>query len=969
MQTVANYRLGGAFVLPIPPRAALALLVLCALAGAGFGCRSMDAVSGSPAGTSLAGQWRFELDRKDVGIGEQWFGRELAERIQLPGALQHQGYGDEISTDTPWVASLIDLRWARKAKYSKYTQPGNVLVPFFLTPPRHYVGAAWYQRDIEIPTAWRGRRVVLTLERPHWETRVWLDDTPLGSNRSLATPHVYDLGTDLTPGRYRLTIRVDNRMIVDVGIDAHSISDETQTCWNGIVGRLELSATSPVWIADVRVFPNVEKRSALLKVRIGNATGKPGEGSLTANGQSRPVTWDAQGSEAQIEVSLGDDARLWDESDPALQEVTVALKGENADDARTVRFGLRQVGTDGLYLTMNGRRFQARGTLECAIFPLTGYPPTDVESWRRIIHTCKEYGLNHMRFHSWCPPEAAFAAADELGFYLQPECGIWARGGTRLGDGQPVDQWLYEETDAILAAYGNHPSFVFLAHGNEPSARPEFLADWVRYVKEKDPRRLCTSATGWGSTPEDQYDAALAVGGRQGRRIRGASGWRGSDFSRGAAPSKVPIISHEIGQFCAYPNFKEIAKYTGALKPGNLMIFRDFAKAGGILEQNEQIARASGRLQVLCYKEEIEAAMRTKGMAGFQLLDLHDFSGQGTALIGVLDAFWDSKGYVTPQEYRRFCNTTVPLARLIRRIYTTAETLETDVEISHFGPAPLEDAQPYWRLIGADGKVAAVGELPTLTIPLDNGTPLGRVQIDLSKLEAPKEYRLVVGLKGTPFENDWSIWLYPASVQLPSPQGVTVVPQLDDATRALLEKGRTVILFPEQIGGGNPPVSFIPIFWNNQLFPNERKQTLGLLCDPAHPALAQFPTRACSDWSWEPIVERARAFDCTGLPAELHPIVQIIDDWNTGRKLALVFECRVGPGKLLVCGTDLALRAERSPAARQLWYSLLTYAAGPDFAPTVTLSAEQVQSMLDRQPATGRAPRGNRPLTDLTPDN
>ena len=952
---------------PSPLRRLMVLSVLCAAATTA--CKSMDSASPSRDGVSLAGQWRFALDREDAGVEGQWFNRDLADRIQLPGALQFQGYGDPISTTTPWMAKLIDKQWHTKEKYGPYIQPGNVLVPFFLQPERHYLGAAWYQRDIEIPAAWRGRRVVLTLERAHWETQVWVGDKPLGNNRSLGAAHVYDLGTGLTPGRHRLTIRVDNRMIVDVGADAHSISDETQTCWNGLAGRLELSATSPVWIADVQVHPDVTKKSAVIKVRLGNATGKAGQGTLTAGNQSQTVTWDAEGGKAQIEVSLGAQAKLWDEFDPALHEVTVALQSEGVADARTVTFGLRQVGTEGLYLTMNGKRFIARGVLECAVFPLTAYPPTDVYSWRRIIRICKEHGLNHMRFHSWCPPEAAFVAADELGFYLQPECGIWARAGTTLGRGDPADKWLYEETDAILAAYGNHPSFVFMAHGNEPSAHTEFLAAWVRYVKEKDPRRLYTSATGWGPTPENQFDAALAVGGRQGKRIRGDIGWRGKDYREGVAPTKVPIISHEIGQFCAYPNFDEIAKYTGVLKPGNLMIFRDFAAAGDILKQNRQIAHASGRLQVLCYKEEVEAALRTKGQSGFQLLDLHDFPGQGTALIGVLDAFWDSKGYVTPEEYRRFCNTTVPLARLAKRVFTTAETLETDVEISHFGRAPLENATPYWKLVGADGKIAAGGDLPALTIPLDNGTRLGRVQVDLSKLEAPKEYRLIVGIKGTPFENDWSIWLYPAEADVAVPQGVTVATSLDDATRAELEKGGVVVLVPDRIGRAHPPVSFTPIFWNNQLFPNEKRQTLGLLCDPKHPALAQFPTREHSEWNWEDIVNRARAVDCAGLPAEVRPVVQIIDDWNTGRKLALVFECRIGSGKLLVCGADLPKLADRSPAARQLWRSLLAYVTGSSFQPKATLTADQVQALLDQETPAKRAPQGDKPLTDLTPDN
>jgi hypothetical protein len=243
------------------------------------------------------------------------------------------------------------------------------------------------------------------------------------------------------------------------------------------------------------------------------------------------------------------------------------------------------------------------------------------------------------------------------------------------------------------------------------------------------------------------------------------------------------------------------------------------------------------------------------------------------------------------------------------------------------------------------------------------------VQIDLSKLEAPKEYRLVVGLKGTSFENDWSIWLYPARVDVTIPPDVTVVTRLDAPARAQLEKGGAVILFPERIGRAHPPVSFIPIFWNNQLFPNERRQTLGLLCNPNHPALAQFPTREHSEWNWESIVQGARAFDCTGLPRELRPLIQVIDDWNTGRKLALAFECKVGSGRLLVCGADLPKLADHSPAARQLWRGLLAYGAGANFAPAVSLTADQVQDLLAREAPAGRAPQGVKPLTTLTPDN
>jgi hypothetical protein len=584
--------------------------------------------AGEQRSFSLAGAWQFAVDREGKGIEERWFGRELPDRVRLPGAMQSQGFGDPVSAETAWTGGMAD-RWAKGPEYEQYRKPGNIKLPCFLTPDRHYVGAAWYRKEIDIPVSWEGRRVVFTLERAHWQTRAWLDDRDLGSRDSLCVPHVYDLGIGVAPGRHVLTLRVDNRMIVDVGAMAHSVTDHTQGNWNGVVGQIEMSSGPAVWLRDVQAYPDVGRRSVRLKVRIGNATGKAGEGRIEAGGQRAAIHWNAGGGEAEIEVPLGEGAKPWDEFQPAMQATEVVLAGDGVGDRRTVAFGLREIRADGRALSINGRSTFLRGTLECCIFPLTGFPPTDVESWRRIIRVCKEHGLNHIRFHSWCPPEAAFVAADELGFYYQVECGVW----TQPGNGGAIDQWIYDESERIVRAYGNHPSFVLLTHGNEPHGpkREEYLAKWVNQWKQKDPRFLVTSGSAYPQLPENQYHVF--------HRCRGPHGWLGKDYRRDVEELEVPVIVHEMGQWCVYPNFDEIAKYTGPLKARNFEIFRESLEAHGMLDRWRDFLKASGRLQALCYKEEIEGALRTPGIAGFQLLDLHDFPGQGTALVGVLDAF------------------------------------------------------------------------------------------------------------------------------------------------------------------------------------------------------------------------------------------------------------------------------------------------------------------------------------------
>ena len=208
--------------------------------------------SGSNPPIQLDGKWRFQLDRENAGVKERWFDRRLKGELTLPGSLPAQGIGDGISVSTKWTGDIIDSTWFNAPEFERYRRPGNVKVPFWLQPNNYYAGAAWYQRDIEIPAGWNGKRVVLFLERPHWETRVWCDVREIGSNTSLSTPHTYDLGTSLPPGRHQLTIRVDNSLVVDIGVNSHSISDHTQGNWNGIVGRMELNATAPVWIDEDR---------------------------------------------------------------------------------------------------------------------------------------------------------------------------------------------------------------------------------------------------------------------------------------------------------------------------------------------------------------------------------------------------------------------------------------------------------------------------------------------------------------------------------------------------------------------------------------------------------------------------------------------------------------------------------------------------------------------------------------------
>ena len=511
--------------------------------------------------------------------------------------------------------------------------------------------------------------------------------------------------------------------------DAHAVSDALGSTWNGIAGRIELRSTPQVWLSDVQAFPNVADKTVRLKIAIGNLSGKPGEGTLTAGSVKSTVRWEESGGTAELFVPLGEDAKTWDEFQPHLHRLNVALASPAGEHAKEIVFGLREITWRGKDPLINGKVVNFRTTHFGLDFPLTGYPATDVESWKKIIRRCQEFGLNGIRFHSCCPPEAAFTAADELGFYLQPECGLWA---PFYPDGV-FTRYLEEETPLLLRAYGNHPSFVMFSPSNEPAGRyTQVTPQWAKRWYESDPRRLYSGGTGW-NRPEQVFGGAQVAGlVRFGKgELRNITGWFGEDFRTALENVEIPVLAHEIGQWCAYPDFSVINKFTGYLRPSNYRIFRHIAETNGLLEQNQDLAWASGKFQLACYKEELEANLRTPGLAGHQMLDIRDYLGQGTALIGVLDAFWDPKSYVTGKEFRRFHSQTVPLARLKQRTFTTGDTLECETEIYHFGKEPIAGAKPWWKIVSADGTAVMSGKWDARDIPIGKNIALGHVSAAL----------------------------------------------------------------------------------------------------------------------------------------------------------------------------------------------------------------------------------------------
>ncbi|MDD4190783.1 MAG: glycoside hydrolase family 2 TIM barrel-domain containing protein [Mangrovibacterium sp.] len=915
----------------------------------------------------LAGEWHFAADPNDEGIAGEWYSGELKDAVILPGSMNSNGKGNDVNLQTEWTGQVVDSTFFKSPAYEKYRQPGTFKVPFWLQPLKHYQGAAWYQKEVAIPKDWKERQIELFLERCHWETRLWVDHREAGMRNSLGTPHVYDLTSLLTPGKHILTICVDNRIKeIDPGINSHSVSDHTQTNWNGIVGELLLKAYPLVNIRNIQIYPNVPDKKITAKIDVSNQTGKATSVSLTLKADGAGTiperladfNLDAGDTVLTVDYPMGDDVKLWNEFHPFLYELTATLTNASSEVTDTCRttFGMREFRAEGRQLVVNRHPVFLRGTLECAIFPKTGYPATGEEEWSRIFRICRAHGLNHMRFHSWCPPEAAFVAADKAGFYLQVECSSWANQSTTIGDGKPFDQYLYEESERMIRAYGNHPSFCMMTYGNEPRGenQNDFLGKFVSYWKSKDNRRIYTSGAGWPILDVNDYlnspEPRIQRWGEGMESIINAEPPKTDyDWSDFINRYPQPVVSHEIGQWCVYPDFKEIANYDGPIRARNFEIFQEMLKANGMEQLADSFLLASGKLQALCYKADIEAALRTPDMGGFQLLDLHDFPGQGTALVGVLNAFWDEKGYITPEEYSRFCNSTVPLARMKKKIFTNNETFAASVEVAHYGEKPLTACVPEWKITCQNGETVHSGTLAQRDIPLGNAFQLGVISLPLNSITTPEKLTLEVRVDA--WSNQWDFWVYPAKKEkIAGSEKIRIVSDLDPQTTSFLQNGGAVLLTlrkgslaPEM--GGEVAVGFSGIFWNTAWTNGQPPHTLGILCDPKHPALAQFPTEYHSNWQWWDAMSHAQAINLSSLPAGLKPVVRIIDDWFTNRPLGLIIEAKVGNGKLLISGVDLKIDLAKRPEGQQLLYSLQQYMAGEKFNPKTEIEPKKVSAL------------------------
>lgn len=955
----------------------------------------------------LNGKWHVVLEDGTTG------------QMDLPGTLDENGIGHRDVGANQWHPDAVLGNAA-----GEIDKDAPIATRF--TRRHTYEGEARISRKITVPDYGTTDRLFVLAERAR-ALRLLVDGEACSVFRqgTLSTPYIFEL-TGAAPGEHEFTFLSDNSypgMPKAAIYYSSAATDETQTNWNGILGECSMYTRPQNFIDSLRVYPRAVKKEEknkaggyVLDVCVELAPGAKKvykdakiilQSEALAAGEledtqtlTEIISYSGEGlAEAGTDkeenpktmeiwfrdLPLRENVKLWDEDEGNLYEMAVTLdngmsaedKGGSTAECRT-RFGIRSFGDNGSgRLALNGRAIFLRGEANCAEYPETGHPPMTIPEWKEMLLKYRSYGINFVRFHSHCEPEAAFAAADELGMLLQPELSHWDPKDA-FGTEESYRYYRAELVD-LLKTYANHPSFVMLTLGNELQAQDEGrerMRELVRTAKRMDPTRLYANGSNAfygeeGCDPESDFYTSQSC---KDVVIRGTfSGMRGylnenypsADRTYDEAMAEIrkeyqkPVFSFEVGQFEVLPDFEELESFHGISDPVNLKLIKKRVEERGLLPTWEKYVEATGELSRLAYREEIEAAMRTRELSGISLLGLQDFPGQGTALVGMMNSHLEPKPYdfARPERFREFFQECRILVKLPHYTYEAGERLIAEVEAANFGKRNIEGVF-CWTLAGkksvsengncepaeikSKNTVIATGEDTEITICRPGSyTEVGSLDIPLDFVE--KNTALTLKVRIGDSISAYPIWVYRKTTPV-CPENVYETRAFDVKTREILQNGGRVYLSPDADKESLPnsiKTQFTTDFWSVGTFADQ-EGGMGQLIDTEHPIFKEFPTDFHTDWQWW-IMATKRAVI---LPHPMKTIITEMDSYAFLRPMAQMIEFRCLKGKVLLSTMELH-KSQQYPEVRALQASIYTYLSGENFEPAEEITEEEL-SMLVR---------------------
>ena len=821
--------------------------------------------------------------------------------------------------------------------YTLQRYPQASYVPDMALP--NIVGSFVYKRSFKLSEVCENAE--LWLGGVQNTAAAWINGVYLGRHEGYSSDFTFAIPADvLEVGENRITLVVSNIRLK--GYAERPVSGLTSRaaneCTGGIYGDVELrfhkDGLRDVWVTtaeDVSAFT------------VNTDGGKDAEKTVTIyDGKKRVASAVIPAGETAVTIAAEGFA-LWSPESPKLYKAVV----ETANQKMENRFGIRRLAAKGTKLYLNNKPYFFCGICEHCYHPITVHPTRDKNYYRRVLRILKELGFNSIRFHTYVPMVEYMEAADELGMIMEIET---------------PNNTHYEEWKDIVRMTRRYTAPVMYSSGNEMTINPNYVEHLRKCAElvhaETDALFSPMSALRsieYAFKPEDELvDEPFPYSPKRLADVAAFSDVYNSyslsqtSYTTDIGNPKVidkrnavfqkPVLSHEICIHGTYVDLSLKDRYKGS-RIGETELFTSVERHladKGLLDRANTYYRNSAKWQILQRKHCFEVVRRNESFAGYDFLgDIDTHWHTFGYCVGMMNEFYELKAGETVQNVRRYNSETVLLTDLPRcRNFAAGEKLDVPVLVSNY-KEDMDKAVLTLR-VADDSKVYQRRTLHLSDIKAGEITKLYTLSFNMPKVEEPTRIKICATIAGgnVDAENEWELYVFPKAKKLSKPRNLTVAENMsaEELIKAMKD-GKNVLL----LSAGPFPNRQIDFQLSVAGRTNGHLATV--IAD--HPLMRELPNDGFCGWQFREMMNGGQSVILDNPDLPYAPIIEMASSYKNARPEALVFEYRIGNGKLLVSALDLK---ENDPGACWLKEKMTAYAASDEFEPECSVSVETVAS-------------------------
>ena len=872
-------------------------------------------------------------------------------KCPVPGYFEDMG---DIFRSTPLHTKLS---WNPLYTLQRYPQTGYC--PDMALP--NPVGCFCYVRSFSVSDASEFKNAELCVGGAQNRLSAWINGTYLGTHEGYSCEFALKIpeGT-IVEGENRITLAVsNNRLAGYMGRPVSGLTSRAANeCTGGIWGDVEIRGFEH-GLRDAHVSVAEDLSAFTVKCIGGENAEKRVE--ITYEGEF-VLAVEIPAGENEITLPA-DGFDRWSPDSPVLY----GLKVSAGEDAVELRFGIRRMTSKGMRLYFNGKPYFFRGICEHCYHPITVHPTREKNYYRRLIRTIKDLGFNSIRFHTHVPMPEYMEAADELGIVIEVET---------------PNNTTYEEWLEIINASRRHPSVCAFSSGNEMVIDEDYIEHLravAKYVHTESDALMSPMSAMRGieyhsfgdlrvETPFPHNPKRLAALDEFCDLYNSYSNAQTSYSSSEGDPATIdyknsiysrPLLTHEICIHGTYIDLSLKDRYRGS-RIGDTEFMSSVEKHladVGILDRANLYYRNSVRWQMMLRKHCFETVRRSHTFAGYDFLgDIDTHWHTFGYCVGMMNEFYELKPGESRENVLRYNSDTVLLCDLPKNpCYNTGDRVALPILVSNYGDA-LDSATLNVRVKAGNDVIfrreIRIGEL-------ENGkiSELYTADFVIPRADKPIKLTLTATLSGgnTDAENTWELYAFPkceaVSERTLKAKGVTVASEMTlSELSERMSRGESVVLF------GAGPFKTSPVSFQLSVAGRTNGHLATVIAD--HPLMRDLPNDGFCAMQFRGMMTGAKAA-ILDLKKEPHdPIIDIASSYKNAHREAMLFEYKIGGGKLLVSTLNMA---EGDPAAEWLRREMLDYAMSSSFSPKHELTLPELYAICDA-PAVGVGNDTNRAM-------